>query len=180
MALRGAADRRYAESVFAIARDQNSFDTWIEDVATIRDVFTNPDMHRFLEDPKARPAQKESVLRKLLDGKISPLALNLAVLLIRREQGAIVSGIEREFRRLVNDYRNVAVAEVTTAIELDGPQRDLVKERLQLITHKTIDLQTRVDSSILGGFVARVGDILIDASLKTKLASMRQDLLAHT
>ncbi|HLY67765.1 MAG TPA: F0F1 ATP synthase subunit delta, partial [Chloroflexota bacterium] len=77
-------------------------------------------------------------------------------------------------------HRNVAVAEVTTAVELDAPQQQLVKERLEALTAKRIDLQAKVDSSILGGFVARVGDVLIDASVATRLSVLRQDLLTHT
>ena len=180
MALRGSVSRRYAEGVFAIAKDHSSFDRWLEDIGTIKSVFTDPTMKRFLDDPKSGQADQERVIRKLLDGKVDPLAINLAVLLIRREHTGTVEGLERELKRMVNDYRNVAEAEVTTAIDLDGEQRELVKQRLQVLTHKDIELQTRVDVSILGGFVARVGDTLIDASLKTKLARLRQDLLAHT
>lgn len=180
MALRGSSARRYAESVFAIAQEHNSFDRWTEDLATIREVFTNADMRRFLDDPKPTTADKEAVVEKLLAGNVDRLALNMAVLLIRREHVGAAAGIEREFRGMVNDYRNVAVAQVTTAVELDPQQRQLVKQRLEILTAKTIDLKTDVDRSILGGFVARVGDVLIDATLKTKLANLRQDLLAHT
>ena len=180
MALRGSSARRYAESVFAIAKEQNSFDAWLDDLGTLRGVFTNPDMRRLLDDPKPSPADKEAVVQQVLHGKVDRLAVNLAILLIRREQVAAAAGIEREFLGMVNDYRNVAVADVTTALELDPTQRQLVKQRLEILTAKTIDLKTHVDTSILGGFVARVGDVLIDATLKTKLANLRQNLLAHT
>jgi len=177
--LRGTAARRYAESVFGIAKDQNSFDRWLADLETVSDVFRNPDMAHFLADPKSSIADKEAVAEKILAGKVDKLALNTAVLLIRREQPEAVPAIEREFQQMVNDHRNVAVAEVTTAVDLDGQQRELVKQRLEALTAKHIDLQTKVDASILGGFIARVGDVLIDASLKTRLSVMRQDLLTH-
>src|SRR5689334_16651165 len=101
MALRGAASRRYAESVFAIARDNSSFDRWLEDVDVIRDLLTQPDMKRFLDDPKTSVTVKEEALRKLLDGKVDKLAVNLAVLLVRREQVNSVSHLARDLRRLV-------------------------------------------------------------------------------
>jgi|SRR5579884_383807 F-type H+-transporting ATPase subunit delta len=178
--LRGTAARRYAEGVFAIAKDQNSFDRWLADLATIRDLFTNPDMARFLADPKPSVSDKEAAVEKLLAGKVDRLALNTALLLVRREHSEEVPALERSFQNMVNDYRNVAVAEVTTAVELDATQRQLVKERLEAITAKSIDLQTNVDNSIIGGFIARIGDVLIDASLATRLQVLRQDLLAHT
>ena len=180
MALRGAASRRYAESIFAIARDNNSYDKWLEDVAVIRGLFTNADMRRFLDDPKPTPEAKEQTLHTLLDGRVDPMAVNLAILLVRREHVNIAEALERELLRMVNDARNVAVAEVTTAVELTPQDRDLVKQRLETLAAKTIQLETRVDKNILGGFVARVGDTLIDASLTTRLANLRQELLAHT
>lgn len=178
--LRGATGRRYAEGVFAIAKDEDSFDRWLADLATLTDVFTNPDMARFLADPKPSISDKEAVVEKLLAGKIDKLALNTALLLIRREQAEAMPLVQRELQHMVNDYRNIAVAEVTTAVELDTTQRQLVQQRLEILTTKKIDLRTRVDKSILGGFVARVGDVLIDASLATRLSVMRQDLLTHT
>lgn len=178
--LRGTSARRYAESVFAIAKDANSFDRWLSDLATVREVFTNSDMVRLLSDPKPSVAAKEAVVEKVLAGKVDKLALNTALLLIRREQARAVPDLERDFKQLVNNYRNVAVAKVTTAVELDAGQRDMVKQRLEALTAKTIDLQTNVDKGILGGFVARVGDVLIDASLATKLQVLRQDLLSKT
>lgn len=178
--LRGAVARRYAEGIFAIARDHSSFDRWLADLETIRSALVNADMAQLLSDPKVTVAQREAVVSQVLTGKVDQLALNAASLLIRRGHTQAAAGVEREFQRLVNDHRNVAVAEVTTAIELGGSEREAVKQRLEALTTKNIELQTAVDGSILGGFVARVGDVLIDASLKARLAALRQDLLSHT
>src|SRR5713226_380271 len=178
--VRGTTARRYAEGVFAIAKEQNSFDRWLADLATIREVVTNPDMARFLADPKPSEAEKKDVLERLLGGKVDRLALNTVLLLVERHQVEAVPTLERDFQLMVNDYRNVAVAELTTAVDLDGTQRQMVKERLEALTAKTIELKTKVDKSIIGGFIARVGDVLIDASLTTRLQALRQDLLTRT
>jgi F-type H+-transporting ATPase subunit delta len=178
--LRGSSARRYAESVFAIAKEDSSFDRWLQDLTTVSEVFTNPDMARFLADPKPTIPEKEAVVEKLLAGNVDRLALNTALLLIRREHAEAAGDLERDFQEMVNEFRGVAVAEVTTAVELDGTQRQVVKERLEALTAKHIELQTNVDKTIIGGFIARVGDVLIDASLATRLQVLRQDLLTHT
>jgi len=178
--LRGTSARRYAESVFAIAKERDSFDRWLGDLATLRDLFTNLDMARFLADPKPSLSEKEAVVEKLLAGKVDRLAINTALLLIRRKHVEAAADLERDFQEMVNEHRGVAVAEVTTAVELDAAQRQMVKDRLEALTAKRIDLQTNVDKSIIGGFVARVGDVLIDASLTTRLQVLRQDLLTHS
>src|SRR5438105_13203186 len=103
--LRGSAARRYAEGVFAIAKDQNSFDRWLEDLATVADLFRNSDMARLLADPKPRLPDKEAVVEKLLAAKVDKLALNTALLLIRREQAEAVPLVQREFPHLVNQSR---------------------------------------------------------------------------
>jgi F-type H+-transporting ATPase subunit delta len=178
--LRGTTARRYAESVFAIAKDHDSFDRWLADLGIISEVFRNADMARLLADPKPSVAAKEAVVEKVLAGKVDKLALNTALLLIRREQAEAAPALDREFQQMVNNYRNIAVATVTTAVELEQGHRQMVKDRLEQLTAKTIELQTKVDKKILGGFVARVGDVLIDASLATKLQVMRQELLTRT
>src|SRR5581483_8781099 len=98
MPARATSARRFAESVFDLAKEQNAFDRWLDDLETIRSTFTNPDMARFLADPKSTLADKEAVVVKLLEGKVDRLALNLARLLVQRELTETIAGIERDFR----------------------------------------------------------------------------------
>jgi len=85
--------------------------------------------------------------------------------------------IGREFEQLVRNYRNEAVADVTTATPLDDGQRAIVKQGLERLTGKTIIMQTRSDPSILGGVVARVGDQVIDGSVRHRLSALQHQLL---
>jgi F-type H+-transporting ATPase subunit delta len=78
----------------------------------------------------------------------------------------------------VLDYHNQAIAQVTTAAELDQDQSDLVKGALERTTGKNIIMHTRTDPSILGGLIARVGDQVIDSSVRYRLHALQQELLA--
>ncbi len=175
--LRGTAGRRYAESVFAIAKDANTYEKWLADLSTIESVFTDPNMARFLADPKPSLTQKEAAVQQLLTGKVDKLALNVAIILVRRDHATSVPALRRELQRLINEERNIAVAHVTTALPMDDAELDRIKQRLSVLTAKNIELETSVDKSILGGFVAKVGDVLIDASLTSRLEAMRHQLL---
>jgi F-type H+-transporting ATPase subunit delta len=84
--------------------------------------------------------------------------------------------IYTEFEKRYNDYRGQAVAEITTAIPLDDDLRRQVIGELQQMTGKRILLQERIDPSILGGAIARVGDTLIDGSLKRRFALLRSQI----
>ena len=79
--------------------------------------------------------------------------------------------------RLVLDYKNQAIAEVTTAAPMDEQQLNRVRQALERNTGKTILMQTKVQPEILGGVVARVGDQVIDGSIRHRLATLKQQLL---
>jgi F-type H+-transporting ATPase subunit delta len=150
--LKGATARRYAEAVFEIGAEQGTVDRWRDDLSVI-------------------------AVKDLLATKLQPDALGLALLLVERNLVELANRIYTEYVQLFNDYHNQIVAEVTTALPLEPESRELIQRDLQSITGKTILLQERVDPSILGGAVARVGDTLIDGSVKRRLTLLRQQIL---
>ncbi len=176
--LKGATARRYAQAVFEIAAESGNVDRWRQDVRTIADYLGNKRLLFVLSEPKIPAARKELMVRDLLADKVQPEALNLALLLVERGIAEIAPGISTEFERLYNDYRGQAPAEVTTAVALDDDLRAQIASQLQAITGKRILLRERVDPAILGGAIARVGDTLIDGSLRRRFAVLRQQIAA--
>jgi F-type H+-transporting ATPase subunit delta len=106
-----------------------------------------------------------------------PTSLNLALLVVQRGLVDTMPSIAKELETLVLNYRNEALAEVTTATPLDQTQANLVKQALEDSTGKNIIMSTRVDPSILGGVIARVGDQLIDSSVRYRLQALQRELL---
>ena len=175
--LKGAIARRYAGAMFELARKQNTLDRTFEDVKEIATVFANRKLVYLLREPKIPAQRKETAIRQALTDRVLPTSLNLALLIVQRELVDAMPNIGREFEQLVRNYRNEAVADVTTAAPLDDGQRALVKQALERLTGKTIIMQTRSDPSILGGVVARVGDQVIDGSVRYRLHALQQQLL---
>ena len=175
--LKGAIARRYAVAIFEIARKQNAVDRTLEDVKGIAQVFANRTLAYLLREPKVSAQRKETALRQALTSKVLPTSLNLALLVVQRELVDVMQNIATELERLVLDYRNQAVAKVTTAAQMDEAQGAIVKQALERKTGKDILLQTRVDPSILGGVIARVGDQVIDGSVRYRLHALQQELL---
>lgn len=175
--LKGAIARRYAEAVFKLAREQNTLDRTLEDIRETTQALAHRKIAYLLREPNIAARRKETAIRQALASRVLPTSLNLTLLLIRRELTDLLPNIERELEQLVLDYRNEAVAEVTTAAPLDEAQQALVKRALESRTGKTIIMQTRVDPSILGGIIARVGDQVIDGSVRQRLAALQQRLL---
>lgn len=175
--LKGAIARRYAEAMFQIALKQNTVDRTLEDVKNITQVFTNRKLAYLLREPKVPTQRKEKALREAFTTRVLPTSLNLALLIVQRELVDTMPNIAKELETLVLDYRNEATAEVTTAAPLDRAQSDLVKQSLEHSTGKSILMTTRVDPSILGGIIARVGDQLIDGSVRYRLQALERELL---
>ena len=178
--LKGAIARRYAGAIFEIARKQNTLNRTLEDVKKIARLFAIRKLAYLLHEPKIPAQRKETAIRQALADKLLPTSLNLALLVVQRELVDLMPNIGSELEELVLNYKNQAVAEVTTATKLDDAQMKLIKQALERRTGKTILVKTKVQPEILGGIIARVGDRVIDGSIRYRLSALRQQLLAST
>ncbi len=175
--LKGAIARRYAGAMFEIGSKQNQLDRTLEDVQEIAQIFAHRKLAYLLQEPKVPAQRKETAIRQALTSKVLPTSLNLALLVVQRDLVEIMPNIARELEQLVMNYKNQAVAQVTTAKQIDDAQMALIKHALEQRTGKNIILQTRTEPAILGGVVARVGDQVIDGSVRYRLNALRQQLL---
>jgi len=178
--LKGAIARRYASAIFDIGRKQNKLDQTLEDVRQIAQVFAHRTLTYLLNEPKISAKRKETAIRQALEGKVLPTSLNLALLLVQRKLVEVMPNIARELEQLVLDYKNQAIAQITTATPIDDAQLNLIKRALEQKTGKTILIESKVQPDILGGVIARVGDQLIDGSIRSRLNILRQQLLHST
>lgn len=175
--LKGPVARRYAEAVFEIGAQHETIDRWHDDLGTLAEYLGNRRLAFILKEPKVPYTRKEAIVRDLLSGKVLPEALNLALLLVERGLAELAPTIRDSFETLYNDYRGQAHAQITTAIPLDDSLRAQITAELTQLTGKRILLEEKVDPSILGGAIARVGDTLIDGSLKRRFQLLRQNIL---
>jgi F-type H+-transporting ATPase subunit delta len=175
--LKGAIARRYAEAIFQIARRQNTVDRTLDDVQGIVQLFGQRKLSYLLREPKIPTQRKEKVLRDALTPHVLPTSLNLTLLIVQRQLVEVMPNIATELEGLVLDYRNQAVAEVTTAAEMDRTEGAQIQRVLEHRTGRQIIMHTRIDPEIMGGVVARVGDQVIDGSIRNRLHVLQQQLL---
>jgi len=168
---------RFAEAAFAVARDSNRLDAWLEALEQASAIFENHAAGLFLTSPVEAAEKKRAVLHELLPGIPQDVERFLTIL-THRGRLELVPEIAIVFQRLLNDYRGVAVAQVTTAIPIDERQKTVIASRLSRRVGKTVVLETRVDPSILGGVVAQIGDNVIDGSVRGRLERLRRSLTA--
>ncbi len=168
------AAKRYAQAAFAIARDGNAIAAWRSELNDIAEVLSESGLAPVLADPKVAIEQRLSLVERTLD--ISPLALNLAKLLVQKGRSLDARSVADAFGRMADEHEGIAHAEVTTAVELSAGKLAEIEKQLSTQVGKTVKATSKVDPSILGGVVVRVGDQLVDGSVKTRLKRLRREL----
>ena len=168
---------RFAEAAFAVARDMNQLDVWLDALEQASAVYDNHAAGLFLTSPVVPAERKRTVMAELLPG-IPPEVGRFLAILAHRDRLDLVPEIAVIFRRLLNEHRDIAVAQVTTAVPIDERQKAQIGNRLAQRLGKTVVVETRVDPSILGGVVAQVGDNVIDGSVRGRLERLRRTLTA--
>ncbi len=168
----GGSARRYAQAVFDIAREQNTLDEWRDNLQTIADVLSLPDVQAFVESPRVTAENKQELLDQHL-GTVTPLARNLAMILIRRNRAHLAAGILDDYMGMLDEERGIIAASVTSAEPLDEGQQEQVRLLLNRQVGRELRLSADVDPQIIGGFVARVGDRVLDGSTRSRLRNLR-------
>ena len=172
---KGISGKRHAQAVFQIALEDKQLDRWLTDLERIAVVLGDAEIAAVLADPKVSPENKKDLLDRGLRG-ISPMAMNLAQLLVARDRLHVVQSLAVEYKRLMNAYLGLELAEVTTAVPISTQEGESVGKGLAAISGKRVTLELSVDPDILGGFVARLGDKLVDASARTRLQELRKSM----
>ncbi len=167
--------RRYSQAVLNIALERNELDRWQSDLRKIASLGEDATFIALLENPKVRFEDKARLLSERL-GDVNPLALNLVYLLVTRGRLSMAGDIAGEYQRLLDGYRGIEQAEVTTSIPLDDEDRQRLEEHLGAVVGKKVVLKLKVDSSLIGGIIARIGDKLLDGSTHSKLMALRNEL----
>ena len=175
---KAASARRHAQAAFQIALERDELDLWRGDLKSIAAAIKDPLLYAFLASPKIPFSEKARILSQRLEG-VTPLAMNLAYLLVARGRLGIVEDIVDEYGRLVDEHRGIAHAEVATAVPVDAEVKDRLVRRLGELVGREIVLKVRVDPSLIGGIIARIGDKIIDGSTKSRLLSLRESLISR-
>lgn len=171
---RTSSPRRYAQAIFRIAEEQDSFDSWREDLRVLVAGLEDHELSQFLDAPQVPTGRKLKVIRDTMINSIGPLALNLVSLLAVRNMTHTLERIIDEYERLVDSRNDIERGQVISALPLDDHHRKNVIAMLSGLTGKDVRLTQIVDPNILGGIIAQIGDRVIDGSTKTKLLEMRK------
>jgi F-type H+-transporting ATPase subunit delta len=173
---RTSSGKRYARAAFDLALEKNELEAWQEGLKKMADSTTDQQLMALLQDPRISFDAKKSLLRKGL-AEVHPLVFNLAVLLVSKGILSRSRDIFQQYNNLLDAHRGVERAKVTTALPLDSEEEEVVSRRLGEIVDRKVVIEGQADPSILGGFIARMGDTLIDGSIRQKLETLKKSLV---
>ena len=175
----GSVARRYARALFGIGVDAGKFEALGTELGDLAALWNESDeLRQALENPVFRPEQKRAVLESILP-RIAPTpeVQRFVLLLLDRRRIMLLPAIARAYRDLTDAELGQVRAEVTSAQELAPATLDRVRRSLEQRTGKKVIVNAKVDPELIGGLVARVGDLLLDGSVRTQLEDLRTRLL---
>jgi F-type H+-transporting ATPase subunit delta len=178
MARPTTAARRYAEAAFELAGRDDALDAWQEDLAAAAEQLGDERVARILDNPAIPLAQRDALVVKLLGQRISKPALNLVRLMAQRGRIDSLGHVSRAYDRLLRDHRGIVEAVVTSPEPLTADETAALRTRLAAMTGSTVELRAELDPDLIGGLTVRVGDRLLDASVRGRLERLRDQLLA--
>jgi F-type H+-transporting ATPase subunit delta len=169
------AASRYAKSLLGLAIEQNSVEQVVEDMKLFSKVVEqNKAFDLMLRNPIIKHDKKRDILEKLFKGKVNALTMAIIDIITRKNREPLLASIAKEFQNQYNEYKSIGKATITTATPLDSKLKAEFEKIVKELSHKkTIELAEKVDASMIGGFVLNVGDRQIDASIKSKLKTLK-------
>jgi len=170
------ATRRYAEAAFQIASRDGALDAWSEGLDLAARLVGDERVAAIVDNPARPYSERLELLHRLLEGRVPEGVLRLAALLAERTRVERLPGVAAEYRRLLDRQRGVVEARVTSAAPLTTDETDSVRAWVARTTGATVSLSATVDETLIGGLTVRVGDTLMDASVRGRLERLRIQL----
>jgi F-type H+-transporting ATPase subunit delta len=161
----------YAEAMMSVAQSQNLLDKFNDNCNTVLQVLNDSaDLQQFVESPIVKATDKKAVIQKVFGESVDPMMLNLIMVLVDRGRISFLSGVCQQYQVMLRKLRGDVLAEVTTAVALTEDQASSIKDRVKAMTGaNNVDIMAKIEPTIVGGVIIKVGSQIIDSSLRSQL-----------
>ena len=170
--------RRYAKALFAVGREEGKFEEYNEALQGVADLYkSHPEVSNALTNPLFPLDIRQKVMAGMVESMgVERIMANFLNLLVEKKRAGILPEVAEEYQAMVDNEKNVSHGSVVSAIELSEELKAKVRGTLEKLTGKKVELTTSVDPSIIGGIIAKVGDLELDGSIRTQLASLKDSI----
>ncbi len=171
--------KTYGEALFELALEEDKVDPFLDEVQALLGILReNRELDSLMNHPKIIKEEKLQVIRNIFEGRIDEELLGFLLLIVTKDRYREAENILLYFIDQVKQLKGIGVAYVTTAEELKETQKQAVKEKLlETAGYRQMEMHYAVDKELIGGMVIRIGDRVVDSSIRTKLEKLQQQLL---
>lgn len=171
--------KTYGEALFDLGKEENSLEVLADEANAVKQAMEeNPDLMKLLNHPKIVKEEKISVMENIFKGQVSEDMVGFLVLIVQKDRHNDIAAILDYFLELVREDKKMGVAYVTSAVPLSDAQKEQMKQKLLATTdYENFEMKYKVDEALIGGVVIRVGDKVVDSSVRTRLNLMSKELL---
>ena len=168
----------YGDALFEVALEENRLDAFLEEVKAVKSALEeNEELFKLMSHPKIVKEEKIKVVTDIFTGKVSEELVGLLRMIVDKAHFAEVLSVLDYFIERVKEYKNIGTAYVTSAMELSKKQKAAVEKRLLETTkYVKFEMHYNVDADLIGGMVIRIGDRVVDGSIKNKLFDLTREL----
>jgi F-type H+-transporting ATPase subunit delta len=169
---------RYAKSLIELAKEQNVLEAVYQDMILFKDTADqNRGLMLALKSPVVRHEKKAGILKALFEARVNPVSYAIFKIITKKNREAILDEIAAEFIKAYNLNQGIQKATVVTTTPLTDELRKQFTDMVTSATGRTVQLAEKIDSSLIGGYVLRIDDRQIDASLRSRVNELKLKLL---
>ncbi|MBE5882005.1 MAG: ATP synthase F1 subunit delta [Lachnospiraceae bacterium] len=169
----------YGDALFELAKEQNKLDDLAKEVKDVQKVLAqNPDFSKLMNHPKVGKDEKLEVVKEVFDGRLDKELVGFLRLIVEKDRYADIDEILAYFITRVKEEKGIGIAYVTSAVKLSEIQKKLIEEKLiETTKYKEMEMNFAQDDTLIGGLVIRIGDKVVDSSIKSKLNELTKQLM---
>ncbi|NES66219.1 MAG: F0F1 ATP synthase subunit delta [Okeania sp. SIO2D1] len=168
----------YAAALMSLAKSKDLAERFGEDIRSLINIMDeSPELKQFMGNPIIKPEDKKTVLQRMMGDEVNPYMRNFLMLLVDRGRIIFLEEIGKKYLALLRELNQTVLAEVTSTVELNEDQKNTVRERVKSMTDaRDVDIETKIDPSLLGGVIIKIGSQIIDSSLQGQLRRIGNSL----
>ena len=167
---------RYSRALFQLANEKNLLDKVSTDMVFISDICKMDEVKEVLESPIIVPSKKTKIIHSILEKNIEKITLALVDLLIKNGRESYLAAVARVFVDETLKFKGITETYLTTAVPVNDKSRKDIMEMISSAFKTKVELRETIDKDIIGGFILKVNDSFIDASVRNKLRKIRKEL----
>lgn len=168
----------YGQALYELAVEENRVKDLLEEVKTLKTAFSDgEEFLEFIKHPQITKEEKESVLEASLKGNVSDDMVGFLKLIVEKDRTSEIIPIFDYFVKAVDELMGIGNVEVCTPLELsDAQKKNIEKKILDTTKYKEMNIKYDIDESLIGGMIIRIGDRVVDSSIKTRLYELKKEL----